>query len=197
MTTRGRILDHVRARVARRVQWAARRIRGTTDLEALRRAGLTVGEGVFIGLGAFIDPDFCFLISIGDHSTLSINVTILAHDASTRHLLGWSRLAPVRIGSQAFLGAGSLVLPGVTIGDRSLVAAGSIVRHDVPPGTIVGGNPARVIGDVSTYIAGHQERLASTPHWPRAGWTASTGITPERIAEMRAILQDGHEAYIT
>ena len=154
--------------VARRVQWAARRIRGTTDLEALGRAGLTVGEGVFVGGGAFLDPDFCFLISIGDRSTLSINVTILAHDASTRPLLGWTRLAPVRIGSQAFLGAGSIVLPGVTIGDGSVVAAGSIVRHDVPPGKIVGGAPR---GSSATY--------RPTSPVTRNGWPAPrTGRGP-------------------
>lgn len=188
--------DRFGPRLRRGTQRLIRRIRGTTDIEALTRAGLRVGAQVYIGIGAFLDPDFCFLISIGDRATLSVNVTVLAHDASTRQFMGWTRLAPVHIGSDVFIGAGSVVLPGVTVGDGAVVAAGSIVRHDVPPGKMVAGNPARAIGEVGTYIARHQERIATTPHWPRAGWTASTGITPERIATMRAALQHGRDAYI-
>ena len=52
---------------------------------------------------------------------------------------------PVRIGRGAFLGIGSIVLQGVTIGEQAYVAAGAVVTSDVPPHTLVGGNPARPI----------------------------------------------------
>lgn len=52
---------------------------------------------------------------------------------------------PVSIGDGAFLGVGAIVLPGVTIGARSYVAAGAVVTRDVPPNTVVGGNPAEVL----------------------------------------------------
>jgi len=53
--------------------------------------------------------------------------------------------APIRIGRGAWIGAGAIVLPGVTVGERSVVGAGSVVTHDVAPLTVVAGNPARLI----------------------------------------------------
>ena len=52
---------------------------------------------------------------------------------------------PIHIGDGCWLGAGVIVVPGVTIGDNAVVAAGSVVIHDVPANTLVAGNPARVI----------------------------------------------------
>lgn len=52
---------------------------------------------------------------------------------------------PIRIGTRCFVGGGAVVMPGVTIGDESIVAGGAVVMDDVPPRTIVAGNPARVI----------------------------------------------------
>lgn len=57
--------------------------------------------------------------------------------------------APVQIGSHAWIGFNSIILKGVTIGDRSVVAAGSVVTHDVPADTLVGGNPARVLRTIA------------------------------------------------
>jgi acetyltransferase-like isoleucine patch superfamily enzyme len=53
--------------------------------------------------------------------------------------------APIRIERGAWIAAGAIILPGVTVGERSIVAAGSVVTHDVPPLSVVGGNPARLI----------------------------------------------------
>lgn len=53
--------------------------------------------------------------------------------------------APVRIGAYAWIGFNSIIMKGVTIGERSIVAAGSVVTADVPPDTVVGGNPARLL----------------------------------------------------
>jgi len=58
---------------------------------------------------------------------------------------GMSRPERVRIGSGAFLGVGSMVLPGVTVGENAYVAAGAVVISDVPPRTLVVGNPARPV----------------------------------------------------
>ena len=55
---------------------------------------------------------------------------------------------PVHIGKDAWIGAGATILPGVTVGDNAVVAAGAVVTKDVAPNTIVGGNPAKVIREI-------------------------------------------------
>jgi maltose O-acetyltransferase len=176
----------------RRIAW---RLRGWTHLDVLARAGMTVGDRVFVGVGCHLDPEFCFLITLEDDCVLSLNVTILAHDASTRRAMGYGRLAPVRIGRGAFIGAGAIILPGVTVGESAVVAAGSVVRHDVDPGTIVAGVPARLVATREEYLEHHEDQMKRRPSHPRRGWTATTGITPERIETLRRELQEG-EVYI-
>jgi acetyltransferase-like isoleucine patch superfamily enzyme len=56
------------------------------------------------------------------------------------------RFAPVKIGDDVWIGARAVILPGVTIGSRCVVAAGAVVKSDVPDGTIVAGVPARPVG---------------------------------------------------
>lgn len=68
------------------------KLRGNTDIPALIRKGLSVGKDVFINFGCIIDDSFCWLISIGDHVTLAPNVHILAHDASTKKELGYTKI---------------------------------------------------------------------------------------------------------
>lgn len=185
-----------RAAVWGAVRTAVWRLRGWTDLNALEQSGLQVGKKVFVGLGCHLDPAFCFLITIEDGATLSLNVTVLAHDASTRHIVGYGRLAPVVIGRDSFIGAGAIILPGVTVGEGAIVAAGAVVRHSVAPFTVVGGNPARHLADRDAYQARHEEAMKTRPVWPRQGWTATTGITEQRREEMRRALADGGEGYV-
>ena len=65
-------------------------------------------------------------------------------DAKVRRS-GLESVSPIRIGNDVWIGGGALVLPGVTIGDRSIVGAGSVVVHNVPPDSLVVGNPARIV----------------------------------------------------
>ena len=178
-------------RTRRLIRKARCRARGRTDLEGLRERGLTFGSNVRIEGDTFIDPDFSELITIGDDTTIAVGAMVLAHDASTKRLLGYSRVAPVRIGSRVFVGARSLILPGVTIGDNAIVGAGSIVTRDVAAGTVVAGNPARRIADTDAYIARHNAAMADKPVW---GWdyTIQGGATPEK----RLALRDAGEGYV-
>ena len=94
----------------------------------------------------------CFLlakdrIEIGENSTLAYGVTILTSANPHGPLNKLSELypemtAPVIIGANVWIGANATILPGVKIGDFSIVAAGSIVTKDVPSGVLVAGNPA-------------------------------------------------------
>lgn len=78
-------------------------------------------------------------LHIGPKTYIAFGVSLLTHDM-TRGLF-----ADTYIGENCFIGAESIILPGVKIGNNSIVAAGSVVTRDVPPFTIVAGNPARVI----------------------------------------------------
>lgn len=183
------------SRLGRPWRRLVRRLRGWPNLEGLQQAGLRLGRNVFVAGGTHLDPDFCWLIEIGDDTTISLGVMVLAHDASTRRHIGYTRVARVHIGRKVFVGAHAIVLPGVTVGDDAVIGAGSVVRHDVPAGAVVAGNPARVLTDVDSYAARHRERMAGRPRWPKQGWTVAGGISEARKREMREALRDG-EAYV-
>jgi acetyltransferase-like isoleucine patch superfamily enzyme len=78
-------------------------------------------------------------IHVGEESYIAFDVAILAHDLTR----GFH--THTRVGRRCFVGARSIILPGITIGDESIVGAGSVVTRDVPPRSVVAGNPARVI----------------------------------------------------
>lgn len=110
-----------------------------------------IGAGTWIG--AFTVIDGSGGLTIGEGCDISTGVHIYTHSTARRCVSGRSYdhidRAPVVIGDRVFLGANAVVLMGVTIGSGAVVGAGSVVTHDVPPGAIVGGVPARVIGEVA------------------------------------------------
>lgn len=111
-------------------------------------SGLRIGAECFLGDDCLLD--LAEAIEIGDQATLAERVLVLTHMnvGYADHPLQPhfpAMAAPVRVGAGAFLGAGSLILPGVTVGERSFVAAGSVVTSDVAPSTLVAGVPARVV----------------------------------------------------
>lgn len=103
--------------------------------------GMRVGRHTAFALMVMVDVFFPEKISIGDNSIIGYNTTILTHE----YLIDEYRLGNVRIGSNVMIGANTTILPGVTIGDGAVVAAGSMVHRDVPPGAFVGGNPIQDI----------------------------------------------------
>lgn len=139
------------------------RLRGIEDIPSLIKNGLTVGEDVFINYGCVIDRSFCWLVTIGNHVTLAPNVHILAHDASTKRELGYTKMGKVTIGDHVFIGAGSIVLLGVSIGDRVVIGAGSVVTRDIPGNSVAAGNPAKVICTYDEYME-KQKNLMESMH---------------------------------
>jgi maltose O-acetyltransferase len=167
----------------------AARLRGEQSREILEKGGLRLGDNVFIGRRTVIDPAFLWLVEIGDDTTIAPGVQIIAHDASIKHVLGKTLVDRVTIGRRVYIGTSAIVLPGVTIGDEAVVGAASVVRHDVPPRTVVSGVPARVVGDLEGFAARHSERMRDRPVWSRAyTWRR---ITPARMEEMYEGLADG------
>jgi acetyltransferase-like isoleucine patch superfamily enzyme len=107
-----------------------------------------VGKDVFISLGARIDISYPNAINIGDGVYITTGAMLVAHDHSVYRLKDVpadNGKGYIKIGKNAFIGAGAIVLRNVTIGENAIVAAGAVVIKDVPPNTIVAGNPARVI----------------------------------------------------
>lgn len=101
--------------------------------------GMKIAEGCAISFSAKLDKTNPRGIVIGKDSAVVFGASILSHDTVRGvHV-------ETRIGERCNIGAHSLIMPGVTIGDGSVVAAGSVVLRDVPPGVIVFGNPARVL----------------------------------------------------
>lgn len=110
-----------------------------------------IGEGTWIG--AFCVVDGSGGLTIGRGCDVSCGAQIYTHSTVRRCVSGrrYNEIdrAPVVIGDYVFLGANAVVMMGVTIGDRAVVAAGAVVTADVPEGAVVGGVPAKVIGRVA------------------------------------------------
>lgn len=102
---------------------------------------MNIGEKTSFALMAMVDVMFPERISVGHNSIIGYNTTILTHE----YLIKEYRLGNVEIGNEVMIGANTTILPGVTIGDGAIVAAGTVVHRNVAPGTFVGGNPMNVI----------------------------------------------------
>ncbi len=94
-----------------------------------------------------------YLITVGDNVTVATNVRFITHDNSAIKIYDDATdfVGPIEIGNNVFIGAGSIILPGVKISDYCIVGAGSIVCKSVEvSGSVIGGNPAKIIGNIDT-----------------------------------------------
>jgi len=123
------------------------------------KRGLKVGINVHIGSNVVLDADFPYLITLGDECTIGRGTIILAHDASTKRYLNYTKVGKVHIGNRTFVGANVVILPNVRIGSNVIVGAGSVVSQSVPDGVVVAGNPAKIIGTTEDYIRSHRKQL--------------------------------------
>ena len=121
-------------------------------------------------------------------------VHILCHDASTKTFLNYTKIGRVTIGNNVFIGAESVVLPGVTIGNNVIVGANSTVTHDVPDNTVVAGSPARVICTLEEYLNKERSRMATAPCYGEE-YTLRQNVSMEKRMEQRAALE-GKMGYI-
>lgn len=102
-----------------------------------RCLNMNVGRQTAFGLMAMVDVFFPEKITVGQNCIIGYQTTILTHE----YLIDEYRLGEVKIGNEVMIGANVTILPGVCIGDRAVVAAGTVVHRDVPAGAFARGNP--------------------------------------------------------
>lgn len=158
-----------------------------TRTALLRAAGFTIGKSSFVmGPLCITGPGPASLLTIGDHDGISgplhidlgarvsighrvrfgQDVMLLTMDhefGPAEERCGRLTAAPIRIEDGAWLASRVTVLPGVTVGRGSIVAAGAVVTRDVPPGCLVGGVPARVIRTLDTETTRSVRRRRAKP----------------------------------
>lgn len=114
------------------------------------------GHQIAMGAACFVNYDAIFLdcasITIGDHVQIGPRVQLVTAlhpvDDHQARRAGWESAAPIVIGDNVWLAAGVIVCPGVTIGENSVIGAGSVVVSDIPAGVLAAGNPCRVIREL-------------------------------------------------
>lgn len=122
---------------------------------------MKIGKGVWIGYDVVLDTSRPFNITLEDGCVVSMRVTVLGH---------FRESTGVRIGKDAFVGAGALILPNVEIGAGAVVAAGSVVTRSVPAMTMVQGNPAVPVAQCgiplgpATSLSEFSRNLRPLPH---------------------------------
>lgn len=139
------------------------RLRGEYTTEKLVSMGMKVGKEFKRLHGVILDPGHCWLIEIGDNVTMAPRVHILCHDASTKQFLNYTKIGRVTIGDNVFIGADTVVLPGVTIGNNVVIGANSTVTHNIPDNSVAAGVPACVICSLEDYIQKEKNRMPNAP----------------------------------
>ncbi len=178
--------------IMRSVLWIRKHIFKIDDRSPLKRAldnGLRIGCNPNIQDGCIIDPSHSWLIEIGNNVTFAPRVHILAHDASTKRILGYTRIGRVIIGNNVFIGAGSIVLPNLKIGNNVVIGAGSVVTKDIPDNSVAVGNPCHVIKTYDEYMESQKNELEKRPVFDKS-YIIGT-ITQEKKKEMIDKLSDG------
>lgn len=128
-------------------------------LKWIEHKGFQHGVNFSIEKGANVDSGFCGFISCGDNVTLTKDVYLLAHDASMKKTLGKTKVGKIIIGNNVFVGAKTVVLPGVVIGDNVVIGANSTVTKSIPAGEVWAGTPAIFIGHTEDFMQKHQEKI--------------------------------------
>jgi acetyltransferase-like isoleucine patch superfamily enzyme len=126
-----------------------------------RKKGVKIGENCRIYIKSWGSEPF--LISIGDHVTVTSGVKFITHDGSTCLIKDdagkrYQRFASIEVGSHVFIGVNSIIMPGVKIGSHVVIGAGSVVTKDIPDNSVAIGVPAKVVSSFADY----QEKIKAT-----------------------------------
>ena len=137
-------------------------------IKRLISKGLVLGKNVDFEKGVNIDANFPWLIKIGNNVILSPWVYILAHDSAGKNHTGVMKIGKVLIEDNVYVGARTTILPGVKIGENSIIGANSVVTRDVPAGSVAAGIPAKVICTVGEYLEKYESQKSRSPMYDRS-----------------------------
>lgn len=140
-----RLKDHLLNVWAQTTPWNRLRVK------MQRWRGVQIGKDVHLGTFVNLDLPYPYFIKIEDGVSLAGNVTILTHNKPLKYHRNCSPayIAPVVVHRNAWVAVNVTILPGVEIGEGAIVASNSLVNKDVPPMTLCGGVPAKIIKDLS------------------------------------------------
>ena len=159
-------------------------------LKRLVKHGLVVGSDFQMEKGCNIDANFPWLIEIGNNVTFASNVCLLAHDGSTKKLVGYSKVGKVSIGDNVFIGYGSIVMPNVRIGNGCVVGANSVVTRSLPDGVVAAGSPAKVLMTVEEFVE-RTKKVTKSAGGVYGSEFLRASITYDRMQQMREELDSG------
>ena len=146
--------------------------------------GMKIGSNCSIMEGVVLDYGHCNLINIGNNVTIAPQAYLLAHDASTKRDLGYTKIGRINIRDNVFIGARALIMPGVTIGENSIVGAGAVVTKNVKANTVVVGNPAKFIMTKDEYLTKNKELLEINPKFSEDYTFRSPNFNSEKNREL-------------
>jgi maltose O-acetyltransferase len=164
--------------------------------QRLQKMGMRIGQNVWLPASTWIDTSYCFLISIGDDCGFGEECLILAHDAQMDEFLDAARVGRVAIHESSHIGARCVILPGVSIGPRTIVGAGSVITKSLPPDSVCAGNPAHVICSLDEYLTKHRGLLAKAATFPylRTLLSNERAALAQAVAVQDAYIVGGHSA---
>lgn len=128
----------------------------TATIEVAKKKGMKVGENLYVqGIPNFGSEPF--LIEIGDHVTIAENVGFINHGGDarvTKRIEKYKKgrnFGRIKIGNNSFIGKGSILMPGVSIGSNCIVGSLSLVSSSIPDNSVYGGTPAKYICTIDEY----------------------------------------------
>jgi acetyltransferase-like isoleucine patch superfamily enzyme len=134
-----------------------------------RKIGVRMGSNVnFYGVRSGMFGTEPWLITIGNNVYITAGCAFITHDGGTLILrkevpdLEWT--APITIGNDVYIGVRTLILPGVTIGNRCIIGAGSVVTKNIPDNSVAAGIPARVIKTTDEYLENMKKKSLKCGH---------------------------------
>ncbi len=115
------------------------------------------GQNIYLGKRFFANHNCTILdaakVTIGDEVLLGPNVQLLTNNhplSAEQRIKGLQQAKPITIGNHVWIGAGAIILPGVSIGDGAVIAAGSVVNKPIPAHHLAAGNPASIIREIKS-----------------------------------------------